>query len=399
MTLNDCLSLARQNNLEIKKSKLSIKESLYGKKNAFTKFFPTVNATVFGMSASAGLLETNLAGMDLSLIKKGFYGGMSLTQPIFLGGQINNANKLSNKLIGLQKTNTGIIVDKAEQLTEQYYWQYLQVKEKLKTIKTIEKLVIQTLKEVSLSVKAGLITHNNELQVKLRLNEVKSTKLQLQNNINTVKMLLAQHIRIPLDSLKIADVSSYILIHPSSFLVNYKTALNNNKTYSLLTKNTEITRYQTKIEKGKLLPSVGVGANYFFENMVDKNHTVGMAFVKISVPISNWWGGSYSVKQKAIKEQIAEFDKIDTGEKIMVQMHKHYNELEVAYLQVEITNQSVRSASENVRLNTNYYRTGLVTLNDLLEAQFLFQKAKDNQVDRYTEYLLKLSNYKKLIGK
>lgn len=399
LSLEDCLDLARKNNLEIKKSKLIVEDADYAKKNIFTKYFPTINATGFGMKANSGLLEADLYGMELSLIKEGFYGGISLTQPVFVGGQIVNANRLSNKVIDFQKIQLDIITDKIELITEQYYWQYFQIKEKLKTVEKIELLVSQTFKEVSLSVEAGLITSNNELQVKLKLDEIAATKLQLQNNFDILKLLLAQHIGVSSESITISDTISYDILTPATYFMDYEVALQENKTYSLLNTNIEISKYQTKMEKGKLLPTVAIGANYLFENIVDKNHTVGMAFVTVSIPISGWWGGNYSIKQKKINEKIAKYDRIDAGEKIMVQMHNYYKELEVGYHQIEIAKQSVESASENVRLNTNYYKAGTVTLNDLLDAQSLFQKAKDIYVDRYTEYMINLSKYKKTIGK
>lgn len=398
LTLEECKELAKQNNYEIKKSALSIQEAQHGKKNAFTKYFPSVQANGIGLKSNSGLLETSIMGMDLSLIKEGFYGGISVTQPIFVGGQIMNGNKLANKLVDIQKNQSEIIADEVELLTEQYYWQYIQLKEKLKTLEIIEELVGQTLKEVSASVKAGLITHNNELQVQLKLDEVKASKMELHNNIDAVKMLLSQHIGIISDSIEITEVAFENAIHPNAFSVNSHAALHANKTYNLLDKGIEVSKYQTQIEKGKLLPTVAVGANYFFENMVDRKHTVGMAFVSVSIPISGWWGGTHSVRQKKINEKISEYNKIDAGEKIIVQIKNYYKELEVAYQQIQIAESSVKNALENLRLNNNYYKSGLITLNDLLDAQTLLQKAKDTLVDRYTGYLIKLSHYKKITG-
>lgn len=398
LTLEECKELAKQNNYEIKKSLLSIQEAQHGKKNAFTKHFPSVQVNGVGLKSNSGLLETSIMGMDLSLIKEGFYGGISVTQPVFVGGQIMNGNKLADKIVDIQQNKLEIVADEVELLTEQYYWQYIQLKGRLKTLEIIEELVGQTLKEVSTSVKAGLITHNNELQVQLKLDEVKASKMQLHNNIDAVRMLLFQHIGITSDSIEIAEVVFEDATSPNTFFVNSDAALYANKTYNLLDKNIDISKYQTQIEKGKLLPTVAVGANYLFENMVDKNHTVGMAYVSVSIPISAWWGGNHSVKQKKINEKISEYNKIDAGEKLIVQMKNYYKELEVAYQQIQIAESSVKNALENLRLNNNYYKSGLVTLNDLLEAQTLLQKTKDTLVDRHTGYLVKLSHYKKITG-
>lgn len=398
LSLQDCIKLAKQNNTEIKKYKLVVKEAHLGKKSAFAKFFPDVSAIGYGMKANTAILDANISGVNLSLIKEGFFGGLSLFQPIYLGGQISNANKLANEIIDLQEVKSEIVIDEVELLTEQYYWQYFKIKEKLRTIKAVEKLVVQTHKEVSASVKAGLITNNNELQVKLKLDEIKTSKIQLQNNANYVKMLLLQHIGMTTDSLEIMCTLNDTLTPPVVFSVDYKTALNRNKTYDLLNKNIHATKYQTKIEKGKLSPSIGFGANYLFENIVDDSHFAGIVSIQVSIPISSWWGSSYNIKQKITQEKIAELEKVDMGEKIMVQMYNSYNELNVNFQQIKIAKESVESAAENVRLNTDYYNSGMVLLSDLLNAQSILHKTKDNYIELYVEYQIKLSEYKKLIG-
>lgn len=399
LTLEDCLSLAEKNNLEVKKSELGIVDADYGKKNAFTHYFPSIQATGLGLAANSGLLETGLAGMDLSLIKRGVYGGLSLTQPVYTGGQIANSNKLANEILGLRKEQHEAVLDDVALLTEEYYWQYFRLNEKLKTLEVIEELTNQTLKEVRLAIQAGLATHNKELQVKLRLDEVLANKLNMANNIEITKLLLAQHIGLPSDSIILADIEYKDAVSPLNFFVNFECAVSENKQYRIISKSENITKIQTKIEKGKLLPSLAVGANYLFENLVDKNHTVGMVYATVSIPISGWWGGSYSVRQKKVNEKIAEYSRIDASEKIIVQMKSSYKELEVAYKQIGIAEQSVKSATENVRLNTNYFKSGMVTLNDLLDAQSLFQASKDLYIDKYTDYLIRLSKYNKTIGK
>ena len=57
------------------------------------------------------------------------------------------------------------------------------------------------------------------------------------------------------------------------------------------------------------------------------------------------------------------------NELLLVQMRKLWNELEESYKQVKLSEESIATAEENVRLNTDYYKAGTVTLSDLLDAQ------------------------------
>ena len=42
------------------------------------------------------------------------------------------------------------------------------------------------------------------------------------------------------------------------------------------------------MERGKRLPTVGVGAGYLYYNMTEKDVDDGMVFAQVSVPISAW---------------------------------------------------------------------------------------------------------------
>lgn len=62
--------------------------------------------------------------------------------------------------------------------------------------------------------------------------------------------------------------------------------------YQLAEKNVEAQKYQKRMERGKRLPTVGVGAGYLYYNVTDKDVDDGLVFAQVSVPISDWWGGA-----------------------------------------------------------------------------------------------------------
>ena len=149
---------------------------------------------------------------------------------------------------------------------------------------------------------------------------------------------------------------------------------------------------------GKNMPTVGVGAGYNYHNLLDNDRTFGMIFATVNVPISDWWGGSHSIKRKKIEQQKAEEQLADNSELLKIRMQNAWNNVEEAYQQLQIANRSIEQAEENLRLNRDYYKAGTSRMSDLLEAQLLYQQSLDKRVDAYADYQNKLLEYRQATG-
>ena len=150
---------------------------------------------------------------------------------------------------------------------------------------------------------------------------------------------------------------------------------------------------------GENLPTVGVGAGYFYDDIISQKHGFGAVFVSVSVPITSWWGGSHAIRKQKLQVKAAEYSRQNANELLLVQMRKLWNELEESYKQVKLSEESIATAEENVRLNTDYYKAGTVTLSDLLDAQSLLQQSRDQYTGDYTAYLIKRTEYLQATGR
>ena len=395
LDLNDCISLALKNNAKIKNNLVETEQSKDAQKEAFTNLFPKVSAFGSSYISNKGILETELIpGMNLSLLKKGIVGGITAIQPIYAGGQIYNSNRLASAYVDVRDLMLEQTRDDIRLVTERYYWQYILLTKKMETLDMIEHMIASTCKDVEVLVKSGITTTNNLLEVELRKNEIASNKLQLKNATKHLKMFLAQHIGFPVDSFIVKGIEYDELVSPIHFKVVHKNSLLNTVPYQLNHKNLEIAKLQTKIERGKYMPSVAVGAGYMYHNLLEKDHPFGIVYATVSLPISQWWGGKHAINQKRREEVIAQINMDNTNELLLIQMQQNYDDLEVAYDQVKISQRSIDSAYENVRLNTEYFKAGTINLTSLLDSQVLLQQAHNLYVEKYTEYLIKKSIYK-----
>jgi outer membrane protein TolC len=250
---------------------------------------------------------------------------------------------------------------------------------------------------VDVAVLAGLAMRNDLLQVQLRQNDVESQKLKLQNGISILRLLLAQYCGLHSDNFMVTSsidnnfVASPQHQEPASALLSLPE-------YQLLNKQVEATKLQKNMEIGKNLPTFGVGAGYNYHNLLDNNHTFGMVFATVSVPISEWWGGSHAIKRKKIEQQKAEEQLADNSELLIIRMQKSWNDVEETRQQLQIAQRSIEQAEENLRLNRDYYRAGTSKMSDLLEAQLLYQQSLDRRTDAYADYQNKLLEYRQVTG-
>lgn len=154
----------------------------------------------------------------------------------------------------------------------------------------------------------------------------------------------------------------------------------------LLEAQVEAARYRKRMALGKNLPTVGIGAGYVYHDFTDKDTDFGMVFASVSLPISAWWGGSHALKRERLKQQQAENDREDARGMMLVEIESKWNDLQEAYSQILLSERSIASATENLRLNNDYFRAGTVPLTDLLDAQTLLQQSRDLRTDACTAY-------------
>lgn len=400
-TLDECIQEAFKNNIRIRNAENNQAAARHGKAEAFTHFFPSVNATGTSFMADKGLLETEIVqGKELSILKNGVVGGVTASIPIFTGGQIVNGNKLAQVNVEVSRLQRLQAENEVRLTTEQYFWQVVMLKEKLKTFTDIESQLENIHKDVEASVHAGIVSRNDLLQVQLRRNETRSGRMQIENVLFVSQRLLAQYMGHPTDSVEILfHLDQTFPERPNDLYRSPDASLCLTNEYHLLQQNVEASRLHYKVALGKNLPTLAVGGGYMYDNLLDKDHSFWVGFATVSVPLSGWWGGSHTVKKQKLQVRNTENLLADQSQLLKIRMQNTWNKLNEAYKQVEIAIESIGQASENLRIQTDYYNAGTCTMSDLLEAQTLYQRSHDQYIESYAQYEVKRREYLQSTGR
>lgn len=422
-TLSQILDSARVNNITLGNARLDVEAARQQRLEAFTNFFPSISATGMHFNANKGMMQTDINLTDgispeiaavlaqilppealaslsnpisIEMLKNGTVGAVTAVQPVFAGGRIVNGNKLARVGEEAGRLKLKLAENKVDETAEQYFWQLASLLEKEKTVETVESLLGDISKDVNVAVDAGIAMRNDLLQVQLRQNDIASQKLKVNNGIRLVKMLLAQYCGLPDEDFSISyDSSEDITLVERS---DGDAAVAGTVEYKLLGKQLEAARLQHRMEVGKYLPTIAVGAGYNYHNLLDKDHHFGMVFATVTIPISDWWGGSHAIKRKKIAVQQAQNQLNDNSALLRIKIQSAWNDVEEASEQLVIARRGIEQAAENLRLNRDFYNAGTSRMTDLLEAQMLYQQALDKQTDAFAAYHNKLAAYRHAIG-
>lgn len=420
LSLPQCLELARQHNRTLQNAAFEIEKATEQRKEAFTKYFPDIQANVMAFRAfdemmkGDGTIPPEIAAINpafaayvgapfsYSELNRAYSATLTLTQPLYTGGRIvagNRLAKIGQEAVVMQRQMKE--KDILQKVTE-CYWQIACAKYNLQTLEAAEKQLTAVCKLVKNYVDAGVTTRNDLLKVQLRQQELASNRLKLENGERVLLLLLAQQIGMAGRQIDI-DVALPEATNPAEVRISTDEAVNGRQEMALVQKQVEAGEWQVKMERGKYLPSVAVGmAGYNtglgglsadVKKYMDTNMTNGLVFGTVSVPIMSWWGGRHAIRRTQLELRQARNEVEEAREQLAVDVEAAWSSLTEAYLQIGIARSSVASAEENLRISTDQYKAGTETLSDLLDAETLNRQAQSQLSEAMATYQVKLADY------
>lgn len=403
LTLDECIAMARSNNRTLQNALLDIQSAKEQQQEAYTKYFPQVKANITAFQAFDDMVRGDILNIiPISEFNRGYGAVLSITEPIYAGGQITTANKLTNVQTEVCELQHALTEKKVVQKVTENYWQIVQIKYNLNTIEAAEKQIASIYKDVNNYVNAGVTTRNSLLKVKMRQKELESARLKLENADHVLRLLLAQQIGA---KGTIDVVSDEQRVDAAPLHANTADAVGCREEIALAMKNVEAKQLQVKMERGKLLPTVAVGVlgyhsgfgglSKVITNTIETTATNGVALATVNIPISDWWGGSHAVKRAKNKVQQAQNDYLDAQEKLFIDIESAWSNLSEAYKQIDIAKATAEEAAENLRMSLVQYKAGTEKISDLLDAETLNRQAQNALSSAIVSYHIRLADYQR----
>ena len=419
LSVQDCIDLALENNIELKNSQLEIDKARATKKEAETAYFPTVTAQALAFDALNPMLSFGIDDIENAQVRQILYtlyaeygaqlglkkeysfvqDGVILNamamQPIYAGGRIRNGNKLAKLGIEAAEYQSKIKEDEVRLQTECLYWQIIALEEKNVTLNYLDRLLDTLDRYLDGAIEAGLALPTDQYKLRVKQNESQLNRKKLNDGITLLKMALAQYIGADWQTMTLTDTLG-LEMEPSAYFQIAENAVAQRNESHLLDLSLKAEDLKKKMTLGEALPSLMVGGSASYHTIFENTKPNAMVFAMLQVPITDWHKTSYKLKKHDLEAETAENTRRDLTEKMELQTNQAWFNLEQSWLRISMAKTALRDAEANLKITEDYYDAGLVAPSDVLEAQTLLKQSRDELTDSRVEYRINLVTYRQL---
>lgn len=417
ITLVQARHQALERNKDIAKSKLTLEQTCYDAKAYKTNFFPRINVTladlystnkgdftiagghlpIYMMNPATGTYVPNVTmGADGNYILNQYadfpsqkidykvgnvlLGSVSLTQPLYMGGKITAAYRMTSRGAEMAGENIRLTESQVIVETDEAYMQAVLARKLADVARSYKQLLDELTKNVESAVAHGMKTRNDLLKVQVKSGEAELAIQRAEGAIRLSTMNLCHIMGLPLNTpLELNDDVLSDDIPATATIENL--SVDARPEAGILQAKTDIARLQVKLTKSEYLPQLALFAGYTYANGIkilgDKFLDSGSAAVgaTMKLPIVTFGERTYKARSAKARYQIAQTEQQNLTEKMQLELAQAINNFSEAQTELDITLRNKEQAEENMRLARQQYDVGTEPLSELLDAQAGWQQA------------------------
>lgn len=318
-----------------------------------------------------------------------FVGAFTLTQPIYMGGQIRALNDIAKAGEEVAVSARNQAVQDLIYSVDEAYWLVVSLKQKQKLAKGFENLVDSLHHSVKALLENGMATKSDMLNVEVKLNEAQIAYVKVSNGLSLSKMALQQLCGLPIDGdLTLADEERMDMPKPEALPVyDINDVYQRRQDLEALRHSIDMFKGKEKLSLGDMLPKIAAVGTYSFSNPnvihgFEKRFGGGFSVgAALTIPIWHW-GGNYH-KYRAAKSATTAQKLLleDMEEKVELQVNQAKYKFEEAFKTLAMTRTNMDKADENLRQAQLAYKEGMLTIDDVTAAQTAWLQAHSEEVD------------------
>ena len=321
-------------------------------------------------------------------------GAVTVRQPVFVGGKI----LYSNRMAALNEDLARSRYDQAEAQVvldvDQAYWQIVSIAGKKRLSESYADLLHTLQADVDASVRAGVMTESDALQIKVKVNEAEMLRTKATNGLTLAKMLLCQRIGLPLDSeIELYDEHLDVVPLPQRGIGKSLDDIwaDRPETRSLDLAS-RIYDAKAKVTRADGLPQVALTANWLVSNPnafngIQNTWNGGMlnAGVMVNVPIFHGLENLNRYRKAKAEASLYRSQLEDAKQMIQLQVTRERKAYDEALEKLSMSEANLASAEENLRTATIGFEAGVIPTATVLSAQTAWLSAHSDCLDAGTE--------------
>ena len=407
MSLQDCRRLALEHNEQMQTADNAVRQAELDRQIAFTGYLPQLDGQLTGVY----MKDTEMTGMTLQM-RGAYMAGLTLTQPIYVGGKITTGNRLATVARDIseeqrRQTHMQLVAD-----VDRAYYTLLAVGAKVRMLEAYAQQMQGLYDQVSLSVRAQMATENDLLRIATKQNEISYQLQKARNGLQLCQLSLANIIGGNATA-DITPVDTILTVTPPTMLSE---DIGNRPELRLLEKQVEARDLQVRMARANYLPTVALSLGYtYYDNIKLKGVTLlpdntpysytekfdgtsPMALLSVSVPVFHWGAEFKKVKKAKLDADNALLQLQQNERGMRIEVRQAVQNVTDGYRMVETARIGQQQADENLRVMRQKYDAQMATMTDLLDAQAQWQQARSNRIEAETQYKIYETEYLRVTG-
>lgn len=433
-TLDSCRNMALRNNKQLRMAEERIRAAHYDRKAAFTNYLPGVDFTGaylynqknISLLSEDALLPTKSFDLQTQSyqynivknpitgepvigpngqpvpstvavipkeafefdIRNTWVGAVSLTQPLFMGGKIRAFNQITHYAEELAVSQKNTAAKEIVYTTDEAYWQIVSLVYKKKLAESYVALLDTLYRNVNAMIEEGVATKSDGLTVAVRQNEAEITLTKVDDGLSLAKMALAQLCGLPVNTpFTLYDEYGNPEVTPAPASFNMEAVYRNRDEIQSLRLATRIYEKKQQVVIADMLPTLALTGSYLFSNPNAYNgyerkfkgmFNIG---VLLKVPLLHWGENVYKLKAAKAQTLITRLELADAEEKIELQVNQAAFKVNEAIKTLGMTEKNMAKAEENLRSAQIGFQEGVMTTDNVLEAQTAWLQAQSEKID------------------
>ncbi|MGV8828969.1 MAG: TolC family protein [Breznakibacter sp.] len=422
LSLGECRNMAMEYNKSLQMTQLDVKKALANQKEARTAYMPAFKAsgsaslyplmddisipgfhlpTADANGTVTGESDVYFPGLTLNTDMLQMYQAqLSMTVPIYAGGQVRYANKMADKGVDIAHHSLQLQIDNVIQTIEQAYWQIVSLESNILVAQKYATMLDSLENQLIDMHQLGLAPKSEQLKVSVQKNDADLSLLRANNALQILKMRLCQLVGLPINtSIELSDRLNDNIQMPD--VTNaWIYACENRHDMKILENQVEIANLKCKTTSAAYMPSIGAQMSHSYivvPNLIDGRWN-STAAAQISIPVFHWREKKHKLSSVQLEKQKTQLHYEDSKQSMQLEVQQYILKLNEGLQATLLAQKACLEAMESLDEVKASYDVGLNTTTDLLNAQAAWQKAEANRIQTLVEFELAKTAYHKSIG-
>jgi len=313
---------------------------------------------------------------------------LGLQQPLFTGFRLLSNAQAADRLAEASKSDH--VTDRADLVlnTTAAYWTLYQTRETERFVADNVRRIEGYVRDIGNLLRAGMATRNDALKMDVQLSTARLSLIDAQNDVQLAMMALNSLLGRPVEAPLVPSSQPGAVQDSSWPSVDLMTAaaLAARPDLQAVSSRVEASRASVRAAEAGWWPQLALGANYYYSRpnqryMPTRDEFKGTWDVGVVLTMDIWnWGQTArqtDQAEAALRQNELVYEQMRDG--VALDVHRAALQAQRARERVEVANLGLGQAEENLRVSTDRFRRGLVTVSELRDAEVALLQATITQ--------------------